>query len=143
MIPSSACAALVRQFEGLRLAAYQDSVGVWTIGYGHTGQDVRPGMTITNAQAADLLLVDLGTAGRAVTRVLTVPVLQCQFDALTSFAFNLGGRALAGSTLLRMVNAGDPGAAAQFDRWVHAGGQVLIGLVRRRAAERAMFEGRA
>lgn len=142
MTPSSACAALVRQFEGLRLAAYQDSVGVWTIGYGHTGTDVRPGMTITNAQADDLLRIDLGKAGRDVARVVTVPVSQGQFDALTSFAFNLGGRALAGSTLLRLLNAGDPGAAAQFDRWNQAGGQVLAGLVRRRAAERAMFEGR-
>ncbi len=77
-----------------------------------------------------------------VARLVKVPLTQGQFDALVSFAFNLGAAALAGSTLLRKLNAGDcAGAAAEFGKWVHADGTVLPGLVTRRARERALFEG--
>jgi lysozyme len=141
---SEAGYALTEQFEGLRLQAYQDSVGVWTIGYGHTGPDVQPGMTITQAQAAALLQQDVASSVSCVNGAVTVDLQQNQFDALVDFAFNLGCGALRGSTLLKMVNAGDfAGAAGQFGRWVNAGGKPLPGLVKRRAAEAALFAGGA
>ena len=133
---------LIKQFEGLYLKAYRCPAGVPTIGYGHTA-GVAMGQTITQQQADDYLRRDVRQFERAVARLATVPLTQGQFDALVSFAFNLGEGALAQSTLLRLLNAGDyAGAAAQFDRWNKAGGRVLPGLVRRRAAERALFESR-
>ena len=131
---------LIKQFEGLYLKAYRCPAGVPTIGYGHTA-GVAMGQTITQQQADDYLRRDVRQFERAVSRLVRVPLTQGQFDALVSFAFNLGEGALAQSTLLRLLNAGDySGAAAQFDRWNKAGGRVLPGLVRRRAAERALFE---
>ena len=133
---------LIKQFEGLYLKAYRCPAGVPTIGYGHTA-GVAMGQTITQQQADDYLRRDVRQFERAVARLVTVPMTQGQFDALVSFAFNLGEGTLAQSTLLRLLNAGDyAGAAAQFDRWNKAGGRVLPGLVRRRAAERALFEAR-
>lgn len=133
---------LIKQFEGLYLKAYRCPAGVPTIGYGHTA-GVAMGQAITQQQADDYLRRDVRQFERAVARLVSVPLTQGQFDALVSFAFNLGEGALAQSTLLRMLNAGDyAGAAAQFDRWNKAGGRVLPGLVRRRAAERALFEAR-
>lgn len=131
---------LIKQFEGLYLKAYRCPAGVPTIGYGHTA-GVAMGQTITQQQADDYLRRDVRQFERAVSRLVRVPLTQGQFDALVSFAFNLGEGALAQSTLLRLLNAGDyAGAAAQFDRWNKAAGRVLPGLVRRRAAERALFE---
>ena len=133
---------LIKQFEGLYLKAYRCPAGVPTIGYGHTA-GVAMGQTITQQQADDYLRRDVRMFERAVERLVKVPLTQGQFDALVSFAFNLGEGALAQSTLLRLLNAGDyAGAAAQFDRWNKSGGRVLPGLVRRRAAERALFEAR-
>lgn len=133
---------LIKQFEGLYLKAYRCPAGVPTIGYGHTA-GVAVGQTITQQQADDYLRRDVRQFERAVARLVTVPLTQGQFDALVSFAFNLGEGALAQSTLLRLLNAGDyAGAAAQFDRWVYASGKKLSGLVKRRAAERALFEGK-
>ena len=130
---------LIKDFEGLRLAAYQDSAGVWTIGYGHTG-GVQPGDRITQAEAEKLLEQDTAWAQQAVRDLVNVPLTQGQFDALTSFTFNLGAGALESSTLLKKLNAGDyAGAQAEFGKWVHAGGEVLPGLVRRRAAEAELF----
>jgi lysozyme len=132
---------LTEQFEGLRLDAYQDQVGVWTIGYGHTGPDVHPGLTITQEQANSLLMQDTQSAAAAVNRLVTVALNQDEFDALVDFVFNLGEGALAGSTLLKLLNAGNfAGAAGEFPKWCHAGGQVVPGLVRRRAAEQQLFE---
>ena len=131
---------LIKGFEGLRLNAYRDPVGVWTIGYGHTGADVKPGMKITQARAEALLRHDTGWAQDAVRRSVKVPLTQGQFDALTSFTYNLGAGALASSTLVKKLNTGDyAGAQKEFGRWVHAGGEVLLGLVRRRAAEAKLF----
>ena len=131
---------LIKQFEGLYLKAYSCPAGVPTIGYGHTA-GVAMGQSITQQQADDYLRRDVRQFERAVSRLVRVPLTQGQFDALVSFAFNLGEGALAQSTLLRLLNAGDyAGAAAQLDRWNKAGGRVLPGLVRRRAAERALFE---
>lgn len=130
---------LIKSFEGCRLKAYQDSVGVWTIGYGHTS-GVYSGMTITEEQAEAFLKADLGTSERAVNRLVTYIINQNQFDALVSFTFNLGSGNLAESTLLKKLNKGDiTGAANEFDKWIYAGGEVLKGLVRRRAAEKEMF----
>lgn len=132
--------ALTEQFEGLCLTAYQDSVKVWTIGYGHTGSDVHPGLTITQQQAGDLLLKDVGSAVATVNKLVTVKLTQNQFDALVDFVYNVGGGNLASSTLLKELNAGDySGAAAQFVRWDKAGGMVLPGLLKRRQAEQALF----
>ncbi|MCC4107058.1 lysozyme [Serratia ureilytica] len=136
--------ALIKRFEGLRLQAYQDSVGVWTIGYGWTqpvaGRKVGAGMAINAATAERLLICGVAQFERGVERLVTAPITQGQFDALVSFAYNLGLRALENSTLLRRLNAGDrQGAADQFGRWVNAGGVRLDGLVARRAAERALF----
>jgi len=136
--------ALTEQFEGLRLTAYQDSVGVWTIGYGHTGADVHPGLTITQQQAGNLLLKDVASAVASVNKLVTVALTQNQFDALVDFVFNAGAGNFSKSTLLRELNAGNvAAAAAQFPLWVHAGGVVLPGLVQRRKAEQALFLGTA
>ncbi|NHR05165.1 lysozyme [Chromobacterium haemolyticum] len=131
---------LIQQFEGLRLKAYQDAVGVWTIGYGHTGPDVTPGLVISQAQADGLLARDLNRFETGVSRLALVPLNQNQFDALVSFSYNLGLGSLQNSTLLRLLNQRDyAGAAAQFPRWNKAGGKVLPALTRRRAAEQALF----
>ncbi|OBU85885.1 lysozyme [Chromobacterium subtsugae] len=133
--------ALIQQFEGLRLQAYQDVVGVWTIGYGHTGPDVRAGLTITQAQATQLLAADLARFEAGVGRLVSVPLNGNQFSALVSFTYNLGLGSLQSSTLLRLLNTGDyAGAAGQFPRWDRAGGQQLPGLLKRRLAEQALFQ---
>jgi lysozyme len=138
---SEAGLALIRECEGFRSEAYRDAVGVWTIGYGHAG-NVHAGDRITPEQGRSLLREDAGCAEDAVARLAIVTLTQGQFDALVSFAFNLGAAALEGSTLLRKLNAGDvAGAAAEFPKWCHAGNAVLPGLVTRRARERALFEG--
>ena len=133
--------ALTEQFEGCCLTAYQDQVGVWTIGYGHTGPDVKPGMAITSEQAQALLAQDVKSAAACVNNVVSVQLTQEEFDALVDFVFNLGGRAFSGSTMLRDLNARDfTGAAAQFELWDRAGGAVVAGLLRRRQAEAELFQ---
>lgn len=130
---------LIKRFEGCRLSAYQDSVGVWTIGYGHT-RGVKRGDKITRAQADEFLAQDAADAASDVERRVKVPLNQNQFDALVSFTFNLGDGNLKSSTLLRRLNEGNYRAAAdQFGRWVFAGGVLLDGLVKRREAERQLF----
>lgn len=133
--------ALTKQFEGCKLSAYQDQVGVWTIGYGHTGAGVASGLTITQDQADALLTSDIAAAATFVNQIVTVPLQQNQFDALVDFVFNLGRTRFGGSTLLKNLNTGDfAGAAAQILVWDHAGGQVVAGLLRRRQAEKALFD---
>jgi lysozyme len=137
---SEAGMAMTRTFEGLRLTAYQDVAGVWTIGYGHVGPEASAGKTITEAEADTLLRSDLAEAVACVNRAVRVEITQQQFDALVDFCFNAGRGSFLGSTLLKKVNAEDfAGAAAQFGLWVHAGGEVVAGLVRRRKAEAEMF----
>jgi GH24 family phage-related lysozyme (muramidase) len=132
---------LLKSFEGLRLEAYQDPVGVWTIGYGTT-TGVRPGMVITEAEAESLLRRDLARFENAVADLVNVPVNDNQFSALVSFTYNVGEGALASSTLLRLLNQRDySGTADQLLRWNRAGGAELPGLTRRRRAERALFLG--
>ncbi|EIW7013780.1 lysozyme [Escherichia coli] len=136
--------ALLKSFEGCELTAYQDYVGVWTIGYGWTqpvnGKPVSKGMTITQSTADSLLCSGVVQYEKGVTGLVKVAVNQNQFDALVDFAYNLGVKALEGSTLLKKLNAGDyAGAADEFPKWNKAGGKVLNGLVKRRAAERSLF----
>jgi GH24 family phage-related lysozyme (muramidase) len=136
--------ALIKEFEGCKLTAYQDSVGVWTIGYGWTqpvdGKPIRAGMTIKQETAERLLKTGLVSYESDVSRLVKVGMTQGQFDALVSFTYNLGARSLSTSTLLRKLNAGDyAGAAAEFLSWNKAGGKALKGLTRRREAERTLF----
>jgi lysozyme len=132
---------LTKEFEGLNLNSYQDQVGVWTIGYGHTGPSVHGGLTITQDQADQLLLSDIAASVICVNRAVTAEINQNQFDALVDFVFNLGCAALLSSTLLRDLNAGDFEAVApQFLLWDHAGGVVIPGLLRRRQAESNLFQ---
>lgn len=130
---------LIRNFEGVKFSAYLCPAGVWTIGYGHT-KGVKEGDACTLGQAQKWLQEDLQGSEADVEALVTVPLTQGQFDALVSFVFNLGASALASSTLLRKLNAGDYlGAADQFPRWNKAAGAVQKGLTRRRRAERALF----
>lgn len=135
---------LTEQFEGCKLASYPDPAtggDPWTIGYGHTGADVTPGMTCTQNQAEAWLMQDIQNAVGHVNFVVRRPLTQGEFDALVDFCFNCGGRNLDTSTLLRLVNAGDfANAANEFEKWDHAGGKVMAGLLRRRVAEAAEFK---
>ena len=130
---------LIASFEGLSLTPYRCPAGYWTVGYGHRCEASQE--PISDAVARELLEADAQIAGDAVVRLTpSVGLTDGQYGALTSFVFNLGAGAYQASTLRRCVLAGDtPGAAAQFARWVYAGGRKLPGLIRRRAAERAMF----
>lgn len=132
--------ALIQSFEKLDLCAYPDQGGVYTIGWGHTGPDVKPGDICTVAQADAWFVEDTQTAVDAVNRTVTIPLSQNQFDALVAFTFNVGQGSEAHSTLLRLVNASNfAGAANEFPKWDHVNGVVSAGLTRRRAAEQALF----
>jgi lysozyme len=135
---------LICGFEGKRLAAYDDGVGVWTIGFGTTvypnGIKVQKGDTCTEAQAKAYMAHDLKKFELAVNNAVKVPLNQNQFDALVSLAYNIGTNAFSKSTLVKKLNASDiQGAADQFDVWVNAGGKRMQGLVNRRAKEKALF----
>lgn len=134
---------LIKQFEGFRPEAYQDSVGVWTIGYGTTridGQPVKQGMTITQDQALQLVQQEVNKLWFQIESILKVKINDNQMNALVDFAYNLGFDSLRNSTLMRLVNESKfDEAANQFPRWVYAGGKVLPGLVRRREAESQLF----
>lgn len=130
----------IKTAEGLRLTAYKDGGGVWTIGYGHTGADVREGLTIPLSEAERLLTRDLRVAEGHVNDAVKVKLTQNQFDALVSFVYNVGGGAFRSSTLLKLLNAGDYGNAAdQLLRWNKDNGKVVDGLTNRRREERSLF----
>jgi lysozyme len=131
--------ALIKRFEGLRLKAYLDPVGVATIGYGHTYLVNLNDPEITEAEADRLLAEDLKLYEKPVSEMVKVPINQNQFDALIILSYNIGTGALRGSTLMKKLNAGQP-CSAEFDRWIFGGQKALPGLVRRRAAERRLFE---
>ena len=131
---------LIRRWEGLRLSAYKCPAGVWTIGYGTTGPEVNEGDRWTREACEDALYADCKALLRDVRACVKVPLTEAQKGALISFAYNLGIGALRKSTLLRKINASDPTAAREFDKWVYAGGRKLAGLIKRRADERALFE---
>lgn len=132
---------LTEQFESCKLVAYQDVKGVWTIGWGHTGVLVVKGLTCTQAQADDWLLSDCAAAEAAVNRFVHITLTQHEFDALVDFTFNCGITAFMNSTLLALLNQNNiHGAASEFEKWDHAAGKVVAGLLRRRLAEKAEFE---
>jgi lysozyme len=133
---------LIEQFEGLSLKAYDDGTGVWTIGYGHTSAAglpaVRSGMLIAADEADAILSSDLAAVEADVNHHVTAQINQNQFDALVSFDFNTG--ALDRSNVLRSVNVGQNAqVSADLMMWDHAGGRVMLGLERRRAAEGKLF----
>lgn len=136
------CVPFIKQFEGCELTAYRCSAGVLTIGYGHTGSDVQEGMAISQSDAEKLLIDDLTEFQDELAPLVSVPVTEGQFIALMSFVFNLGISAFKRSTLRRELNVGNVNRAAdEFLKWVNAGGKPVIGLQRRRAAERELFLG--
>ena len=135
---------LICGFEGKRLTAYDDGVGVWTIGFGTTvypnGIKVKKGDTCTEAQAKTYMAHDLKKFESAVNNAVTVPLNQNQFDAMVSLAYNIGVGAFSNSTLLKKVNAKDfTGAGNEFLKWDKAGGKPLSGLTRRRQREKELF----
>jgi len=131
--------ALIREFEGFRAEAYRDPVGIWTIGYGFT-KGVRQGDTMTREQADQRLRVELADYEAGVLRVTGGNLTQAQFDALVSFAWNVGVKGMAGSSVIKAHVRGDYQAAARaFALWNKAGGKVWPGLTRRRAAEAALY----
>lgn len=149
MTPSSKCVEIIKEFEGFRSKPYLCPAGVPTIGYGSTVYEDGTKVTlqdspISKERAVDLLMVTLKGYADSVNKLVKVPLNQNQFDALVDFAYNAGASKLGGSTLLKKLNAGDyAGAGAEFDKWVMGGGVKLPGLVRRRKAERDLFEAQA
>lgn len=134
----------IKHFEGCRLTSYYCVARRCTIGYGHTGPEVKPGMTIPQERAEELLRRDLDAAEQAVADLVKVPLTSGQHAALVDFVFNLGRGALASSTLLKVLNKRQYGKAAEeLMRWVHSGGQIIAGLQRRRLAARDLFTGKA
>ena len=134
--------SLIKNYEGCRLEAYQDSVGIWTIGYGVI-KGVKEGDKINQEEADHLLQEELPEYEGYINDMIKVPLEQCQFDALVCWVYNLGPNNLKDSTLLRILNEGDyNGVPEQIKRWNKAGGTVLAGLVKRRAAESDLFQGK-
>lgn len=153
---------VTQHYEDCELSAYLCPAKVWTIGWGHTGSDVRSGLVITQSRADELLVEDMASFEIAVRKLVKIFITQHQFDALCDFAFNKGESGLASSTLLKLVNAGDTkGAADAFLSWIYGGDgskngidddrdgkvdepgekQRLRGLVRRAHSQRALFLG--
>ncbi|WP_455481781.1 lysozyme [Bartonella sp. B35(2025)] len=135
---------LIKQWEGLRLQAYQDANGVWTIGYGHTAQAGEPlvqrGIQITESQAEILLQKDLLQFEQTVEQMVEQPLTDEQFAALVSFCYNVGTAAFCNSTLLKKLNRGNYEAVpVELQKWTKVGGKCLKGLVYRRAAEAGLW----
>lgn len=130
---------IIKSFEKCELTAYQDSGGIWTIGWGHTGPEVVEGLVIDQAAADALLEADVATAENGVSRLVKCSLTDNQFSALVVFVFNVGVGEFKTSTMLSELNAGTCDISDQFDRWIHVNGQVLTGLVRRRQAEKELF----
>ncbi|WP_442894950.1 lysozyme [Bartonella sp. CB178] len=134
--------------EGLRLHAYQDVSGIWTIGYGHTEKAGKPkvveGVVITEKKAETVLLTDLRQYEQAIEKAVCVILSDEQFGALVSFCYNVGTTAFCNSTLLKKLNQGDYEAVpSELQKWVKSGGKRLQGLVNRRAAEAGLWAGGA
>lgn len=131
---------LIKHYEGFRPTAYKCSAGVWTIGYGHT-KGVRQGDTCTMDEATLFLKADVREAENAVSSMVYVPLTSNQFSALVSFVFNVGSGAFQTSTLLRKLNNARAyhEVPVELMRWNKAGGKILEGLNKRRAAEAALF----
>jgi len=137
---------IIKRFEGYSATPYKDAAGFWTIGYGHrivkgdTWYPEGDRRIITEPEASALLDHDMAGARKTVLWYSRVPLNSAQIDALTSFVYNVGSGNFASSTLLQKLNDGDySGAADEFLKWVHAGGQKLAGLVSRREIEKNLF----
>ena len=125
----------LQQREGTRLVAYQDVKGIWTIGVGHTGPEVKQGLVWTMVQGLDALRLDVGKAEDCINSVVGVELTQNQFDALASFIFNVGVGAFKASTMLKKINAKDfTGAIKEFDKW-----HIPPSITGRRNSERVQF----
>jgi|TARA_R100000654_G_scaffold45513_1_gene71641 lysozyme len=134
--------SLIKNYEGCRLEAYQDSVGIWTIGYGVI-KGVKEGDQINQEEADHLLKEELPEYEGYINDMIKVPLEQCQFDALVCWVYNLGPNNLKDSTLLKVLNEKNyEDVPEQIKRWNKAGGVVLAGLVKRRAAEADLFQGK-
>lgn len=141
MIYSNSGLALTKQSERCELNAYQDSRGIWTIGWGHTN-GVKQGDVCTVAMAESWLRSDYQWATACVNHLVKVPLTQWEFDALVDFVFNVGSGNFRSSTMLILLNRSDyAGAAMEFDRWDECNGMVLAGLLHRRELETREFEG--
>jgi lysozyme len=143
---SQAGIKLIESFESLRLKAYPDPGSKdgkpWTVGFGSTGPDIGPGTVWTKEQADARFAKDLARFEIGVSKSVSVDLKQHQFDALVSFAYNVGLGNFLSSTLLKMLNEGyTKNAALQFGRWNKNDGRVMAGLTRRREAERKLFSG--
>ncbi|MDD9331059.1 MAG: glycoside hydrolase family protein [Bartonella sp.] len=141
---SKNCLNYLKKWEGLRLHAYRDASGIWTIGYGHTEKAGKPivfeGMVITERKAETMLLTDLRQYEQAVEKAVYVDLSDEQFGALVSFCYNIGIAAFQNSTLLKKLNKGDYEAVPiELQKWTKAGGKRLNGLVHRRAAEAGLW----
>lgn len=135
--------AIVPNYEGTVLKTYRDPVGIVTACTGHTGPELRMGQAFTPEECAAMLGNDLVEHSRGVQDCVNEPLTDGELAAYTSFAFNVGVQAFCTSTALRRLNRGDhAGACSELSRWTRAGGKELPGLVKRRAAERALCEGR-
>ena len=132
---------LLKHFEGCELKAYQASVGVWTIGYGHT-KGIYEGLEITQSEAEKMLIDELPEYEGYITDKVVPMLQQHEFDALVCWVYNLGPTNLSSSTMLKKLNAGEfKEVPFQMKRWDKAGGQPLLGLTRRRNAEALLFKG--
>ena len=131
---------LLKHFEGCKLEAYQDSVGVWTIGYGHT-KGIHEGLEITQPEAEKMLIDELPEYEGYIDNIVDQNLSQCQFDALVCWVYNLGPTNLSSSTMLKEIQAGNMDLIPfQMKRWDKAGGKPLLGLTRRRNAEALLFK---
>lgn len=136
----------IQQFEGLKLKAYKDSVGIWTVGFGNifnldTGNPIKEGDEISLETAERWLKIEVDNLQAKMKKVITIPLNDNQWTALTSLAYNIGFGAFKRSTLLRLLNAGasKEEVAKQFLRWNKAGGKEVKGLTNRRQAESNLF----
>ena len=143
---SQKCIDLVKHYEGCKLNSYQDSVNVWTIGYGTTiippgtARNVHEGMTITLDQAEQYLSTYLQSFADNVDAMVNVEINEDQRSALTSFSYNLGSGSLKSSTLLKLINQSKfDDAQREFVKWNKAGGKIMDGLTLRRKAEACLF----
>lgn len=136
---------LIKQWEGLKLKAYQDANGKWTIGYGHTNDSgneprVFKGLIITKEQAEDILRKDLRACESYVNKVVKVPLTDAQFSTLVSFCYNVGSKSLQRSTLLKKLNLGHYEVVPrELMKWTKCGGKTVIGLANRRSAETGLW----
>lgn len=131
---------IIKQFEGCRLESYQDAVGIWTIGWGHTSPDIKEGLQWTQTQCDDALKKDVANTETKIAQALRVKVSDNMFSALVSFAYNIGVLKTTYSTLFKLTqDSRFTEAVVEFSKWNHAGGKVLPGLTARREAEAELF----